>query len=112
MYLNIKKQKVSAYPRRHSVLFKKDAWYIQHGINIYSKIISILYDYDQKLEVGGGNYSSTYIHEILSFISSANIIQNRNSHKENVNVLILVNWYYQQLKISKVDPIKYNLGLM
>lgn len=66
----------------------------------------------KKLEVGGGNYSSTYIHEILSFISSANIIQNRNSHKENVNVLILVNWYYQQLKISKVDPIKYNLGLM
>ena len=66
----------------------------------------------KKLEVGGGNYSSTYIHVILSFISSANIIQNRNSHKENVNVLILVNWYYQQLKISKVDPIKYNLGLM
>lgn len=65
----------------------------------------------KKLEVGGGNCSSTYIHEILSFISSANIIQNRNSHKENVNVLILVNWY-QQLKISKVDPIKYNLGLM
>ena len=53
MYLNIKKQKVSAYPRRHSVLFKKDDWYIQHGINIYSKIISILYDYDQKTGGGG-----------------------------------------------------------
>lgn len=66
----------------------------------------------KKLEMGGGNCSRTYIHEILSFISSAIIIQNRNSHKENVNVLILVNWYYQQLKISKVDPIKYNLGLM
>lgn len=45
----------------------------------------------KKLEVWGGNCSRTYIHEILSFISSANIIQNRNSHTENVHVLILVN---------------------
>lgn len=103
---------MSAYPRRHFVPLKKDAWSIQHGINIYSKIISILYDLgcdfllSLRKDGSGGFCSRTNIHKTLHFNPSAKVIRYKNSHRENVDLSILVTDIINSRKFGTEDPIK------